>query len=81
MAEKKSPPKSATLAKEKTFEDAINEFGFSRNVTTKSSALFFGNAVIVSFVPICKYHSESTGCAQHSNRTPIQLQWPDFGVM
>jgi len=29
---------------------------FSRNVSTKSSALFYGNAVIVSIIPICKSH-------------------------
>ena len=27
---------------------------FSRNVSTKSNALFYGNAFIVSAVPICK---------------------------
>lgn len=26
----------------------------SRNVSTKSSALFYGNAAIVSLIPICK---------------------------
>lgn len=28
---------------------------FSRNVSTKSSALFYGNALIVSTIPICKF--------------------------
>jgi translocon-associated protein subunit gamma len=28
---------------------------FSRNVSTKSSALFYGNAAIVSAIPICKH--------------------------
>lgn len=28
---------------------------FSRNVSTKSSALFYGNALIVSVIPICEY--------------------------
>ena len=28
---------------------------FSRNVSTKSSALFYGNALIVSAIPICKF--------------------------
>ena len=28
---------------------------FSRNVSTKSNALFYGNAFIVSAIPICKY--------------------------
>ena len=27
----------------------------SRNVSTKSSALFYGNAAIVSLTPICKF--------------------------
>jgi len=27
---------------------------FSRNVTTKSWALFIGNAVVVSAIPLCK---------------------------
>ena len=27
---------------------------FSRNVTSKSSALFIGNAAIVSAIPLCK---------------------------
>jgi hypothetical protein len=30
--------------------------GYSRNVSTKSSALFYGNAAIVSAVPICNYY-------------------------
>lgn len=28
---------------------------FSRNVSTKSSALFYGNALIVSAIPICEF--------------------------
>ena len=28
---------------------------FSRNVSTKSSALFYGNAFIVSAIPICMF--------------------------
>jgi len=28
---------------------------FSRNVSTKSSALFYGSAFMVSALPICKY--------------------------
>lgn len=31
---------------------------FSRNVSTKSSALFYGNAFIVSAIPICKFDSD-----------------------
>lgn len=28
---------------------------FSRNVSTKSNALFYGNAFIVSAIPICEF--------------------------
>lgn len=40
----------------KTFtkEEELLLQDFSRNVSTKSSALFYGNAFIVSAVPICK---------------------------
>jgi translocon-associated protein subunit gamma len=31
---------------------------FSRNVSTKSNALFYGNAFIVSAIPICKFNSK-----------------------
>ena len=32
----------------------------SRNVSTKSSALFYGNATIISAIPICKHYSCSS---------------------
>ena len=35
-------------------EEEILLQDFSRNVSTKSSALFYGNAAIVSAIPICK---------------------------
>lgn len=40
----------------KTFtkEEELLLQDFSRNVSTKSSALFYGNAFIVSSIPICK---------------------------
>ena len=38
-----------------TKEEELLLQDFSRNVSTKSSALFYGNAFIVSAVPICKY--------------------------
>ena len=34
---------------------------FSRNVSTKSNALFYGNAFIVSAVPICKFETFPSG--------------------
>lgn len=37
-----------------TREEELLLQDFSRNVSTKSSALFYGNAVIVSTIPICK---------------------------
>ena len=44
--------------KKLTREEELLLQDFSRNVTTKSSALFYGNAFIVSAVPICKYKCE-----------------------
>lgn len=38
-----------------TKEEELLLNDFSRNVSTKSSALFYGNAFIVSAIPICKY--------------------------
>lgn len=37
-----------------TKEEQLLLNDFSRNVSTKSSALFYGNAMIVSAIPICK---------------------------
>lgn len=37
-----------------TKEEEILLQDFSRNVSTKSSALFYGNAFIVSIIPLCK---------------------------
>lgn len=51
MAEKKSQKPSSGFTKEE--ELLLNDF--SRNVSTKSSALFYGNALIVSATPICKW--------------------------
>lgn len=51
MAEKRAQkltPSGFTKEEELLLND------FSRNVSTKSSALFYGNAFIVSAVPICK---------------------------
>lgn len=38
-----------------TKEEELLLQDFSRNVSTKSSALFYGNAFIVSVIPICEY--------------------------
>lgn len=38
-----------------TKEEELLLQDFSRNVSTKSSALFYGNAFIVSVIPICTY--------------------------
>lgn len=37
-----------------TKEEELLLQDFSRNVSTKSSALFYGNALIVSAIPICE---------------------------
>lgn len=39
-----------------TKEEELLLQDFSRNVSTKSSALFYGNAFIVSAIPICKWY-------------------------
>lgn len=39
-----------------TREEELLLQDFSRNVSTKSSALFYGNAFIVSAVPVCKLY-------------------------
>lgn len=38
-----------------TKEEELLLQDFSRNVSTKSNALFYGNAFIISAVPICKF--------------------------
>ena len=46
----KSGKKNLTKEEELLLQD------FSRNVSTKSSALFYGNALIVSAIPMCKLY-------------------------
>ena len=46
-----STKKKAAFSK----EEEILLQDFSRNVSTKSSALFYGNAAIVSAIPICEF--------------------------
>lgn len=41
--------------KQQSEEDLLLQ-DFSRNLSAKSTALFYGNALIVSAIPICKYH-------------------------
>ena len=48
MATKAGKQKNLTKEEELLLQD------FSRNVSTKSSALFYGNALIVSAIPMCK---------------------------
>lgn len=45
-----------------TKEEELLLQDFSKNVSTKSYALFYGNALIVSSVPICKYDTTSAIC-------------------
>lgn len=45
----------ASTKKKLTKEEELLLQDFSRNVTTKSSALFYGNAFIVSAVSVCEY--------------------------
>ena len=45
----------ATKGKKLTRQEELLLQDFSRNVSTKSSALFYGNAFIVSAIPICEY--------------------------
>ena len=40
-----------------TREEEILLQSFSRSVSTKSSALFYGNAIIISSIPLCKYNN------------------------
>lgn len=59
MADKKSSAKTSSgFTKEE--ELLLNDF--SRNVSTKSSALFYGNALIVSAIPICKCYTKKRLC-------------------
>jgi Translocon-associated protein, gamma subunit (TRAP-gamma) len=44
-----------------TKEEELLLQDFSRNVSTKSSALFYGNAFIVSAIPICECRSNAYG--------------------
>lgn len=46
------PPKGS--AKQQSEEDLLLQ-DFSRNLSAKSTALFYGNALIVSAIPICEY--------------------------
>jgi hypothetical protein len=43
----------ATQRSAARYEDLLLQ-DFSRNVTTKSWALFIGNAAVVSAIPLCK---------------------------
>lgn len=49
-----SSPSKPARSKDLTKEEELLLKDASRNVSTKSSALFYGNAVIVAAIPICK---------------------------
>lgn len=56
VATKPAQAKSADSKKSGfTKEEELLLQNFSRTETTKSTALFYGNAFIVSAIPICKY--------------------------
>lgn len=44
-----------------TKEEELLLQNFSRTDTTKSTALFYGNALIVSAIPFCKYRTDREG--------------------
>lgn len=46
-------PKGGPGGRQQSEEDLLLQ-DFSRNLSAKSSALFFGNAFIVSAIPICE---------------------------
>ena len=50
---------------------------FSRNVSTKSSALFYGNAFIVSAIPICKFCNAFNRYAGFSHVLPVGVSLVD----
>lgn len=47
-------------SKQQSEEDLLLQ-DFSRNLSAKSSALFFGNAFIVSAIPICERWEQASG--------------------
>ena len=51
---KLNPVKMTQKQKALSKEEELLLQDFSRNVSTKSNALFYGNALIVSAIPICK---------------------------
>jgi hypothetical protein len=51
-----SSPSKPARSKDLTKEEELLLKDASRNVSTKSSALFYGNAAIVAAIPICKSH-------------------------
>lgn len=55
MSAPSSPSKATKAPKEFTKDEDLLLKNYSRNVSTKSSALFYGNAAIVAAIPICKY--------------------------
>lgn len=60
-------------SKQQSEEDLLLQ-DFSRNLSAKSSALFFGNAFIVSAIPICELRAggggDVAGAARRGGRRP-----------
>ncbi|KAJ7428911.1 hypothetical protein WISP_00476 [Willisornis vidua] len=52
-------PKGGPGGRQQSEEDLLLQ-DFSRNLSAKSSALFFGNAFIVSAIPICERGGSGT---------------------
>lgn len=51
-----------------TKEEELLLQNFSRTDTTKSTALFYGNALIVSAIPFCKYRTDREGIVSLQER-------------
>lgn len=49
-------------SKQQSEEDLLLQ-DFSRNLSAKSTALFYGNALIVSAIPICESRSPDTAAS------------------
>jgi hypothetical protein len=54
MSKTATTPSSSAKTQNLTKEEELLLKDYSRNVSTKSSALFYGNAAIVAAIPICK---------------------------
>lgn len=57
-------------SKQQSEEDLLLQ-DFSRNLSAKSSALFFGNAFIVSAIPICECREQAGGQGRPAGRAGL----------